>query len=156
MSVYRVVALAVVATFLVFWSAALAQRRGPRYALAVLLGWAVPGLGHVITGRPIKGAIFFGLLALVYGVGLVLLSGHAISYEDQEFYYIGQYGSGITWALAALLGQSRPHLPEGVPMSWFDPGTLYVGAPGLLNLVIVLSLFQPRPAQPTPKAETPP
>lgn len=131
-------------TFLLLWSIALMQSRGMRYSLAVWLGWAVPGLGHAIVGRPLKGGVFFLMLAAVYATGLVLLSGHSISFEDHPFYYIGQYGSGLTWLLAELLGNQKPYPNSAMPVSWFDPGLLYLAAPGLLNLVIVLNLFQAR------------
>lgn len=139
------------------WTGALLSHRGPRFAAAVLLGWAVPGLGHVILGRPYKGAVFFALLSATYLTGLTLISWHTISFDDNPFYYIGQLGSGLTWGMTAVLGGEKPYPHAGWPIAWFDPGMLYVAAPGLLNLVILLNLFQPRPsAEPAAEAKPEP
>ena len=149
----QTIAVVILFAWLIFWSVSLMVHRSPKYALAVWLGWGIPGLGHMILGRPIKGALFFILLGAMYTMGMAMISWNAITYEDQPFYYIGQYGSGITWLMTAVLG-SVPHPHEGWPVAWYDPGLLYVAAPGLLNLVIVLNLFQPRVVEkPKPEAE---
>lgn len=144
----QIVAVSALAVLVVGWAATLLTHRGPKYAAAVLAGWVVPGLGHVLIGRPIKGLVFFGLLTLTYVTGMTLIGWHSIAYDDQPFYYIGQYGSGVTWLLAELLGGVKPFTNPKWPMAWHDPGLLYVAASGLLNLVIVLNLYQPRLPQP--------
>lgn len=149
---WRLLALTLSPVIVLIWASAMLSNRGPRYALAVVLGWAVPGLGHVILGRPYKGAIFFTLLAATYLTGLTLLSWHTISFDDNPFYYIGQLGSGATWLMTTVFGDAKPAPNAGWPIAWYDPGLLYVSAPGLLNMVIVLNLFQARAKQ-DPAAE---
>ena len=142
---WKLLAITLAPLIVLAWAAAMLSHRGPRYALAVVLGWALPGLGHVILGRPYKGAVLFLLLAATYLTGLTLIGWHTISFDDNPFYYIGQYGSGVTWAMTSVLGGEKPYPHSGWPIAWYDPGLLYVSAPGLLNLVIVLNVFQPRP-----------
>ena len=153
MSLWQWVCVCVLSTFLFLWSMTLLQHRGSRHALAVWLGWGVPGLGHVMLGRPLKGAVFFLLLAAVYVTGMTMISWRAVAFDDQPFYYIGQYGSGVTWLLTGVLGGEKPFPHQRWPVSWYDAGLLYAAAPGLLNLVLVLNLFQPRPKDEEAKQE---
>jgi hypothetical protein len=145
-----------VASVVITLSLSLWKLRGPRAAAAVWAGWAVPGLGHAILGRPGRGAALFALLAGLYGAGLVILSGHPLPLQEEPFFFysLGQLGSGVT-LVAALLAKENPFVRAGLPVSWYDPGQLYVAAAGLLNLVVVMSLYRPRLAEP-PSAPAPP
>lgn len=140
--------------FLVGWSLALGRHRGGRHFLAVWLGWAVPGLGHAVTGRPGRGVAFFVLLSGVYATGMTVLSWKPPPFEAQIFYYVGNLGSGLS-VLATRLITDGPFVPEGWPVSWYDPGMLYVATAGLLNIVVVLNLYQPRWAPPPPPKAVP-
>ncbi len=114
--------------------------RERRQGLAFLAGWFVPGLGHVVAGKWRKGAFLFGLLAVTYLFGLWLSGWHTVSFDDNPFYHVGMYGSGLTTALGFLLGDPKAFPRDDIPKAWFDPGLLYVCVVGLLNLVMMLSL----------------
>jgi hypothetical protein len=133
--------------------------RGP----AFLLGWMLPGAGHVLLGRWGKGLFFFGVLAATYLLGLWIVGFRAVSWEDNPFYYVGQWGSGATFLAGRLLSIRKAFPREGFHPSWFDPGLLYVCVSGLLNIVVMLNVLElkrpgavaPAPA-PAPAAPPPP
>lgn len=113
------------------------RRRG----IAFVLAWIVPGAGHVLLGRWKKGLSLFAMLAATYVFGLWIVGFRTVSFDDNPFYYVGQYGSGATFLLARLLGEKKAYpLPEMQP-SWFDPGLLYVCVVGLLNLVVMMNVL---------------
>jgi hypothetical protein len=84
-----------------------------------------------------------------------------VSFDDNPFYFVGQYGSGATLLVAKLRGSEKAILSEGIHPSWFDPGLLYVCVVGLLNLVLMLNVLDlktapvPAPAAGTPAAPAP-
>lgn len=119
-----------------------ASRPGERIrGAAILAGWLVPGAGHALLGRWRKGLFFLGLLSATYLFGLWIVGFRPVSWDENPFYYIGQYGSGATFALARLLGPEKSFPRLDLPVSWYDPGLLYVCVAGLLNLVVVCSLI---------------
>lgn len=113
------------------------RRRG----IAFVLAWLVPGAGHVLLGRWKKGLSLFAMLAATYVFGLWIVGFRTVSFDDNPFYYVGQYGSGATFLLARLLGEKKAYpLPDMQP-SWFDPGLLYACVVGLLNLVVMMNVL---------------
>lgn len=141
-------------------SIAMASQTGHRRkALAFWLGWLVPGLGHLVLGRAKKAAFFFGATGSMFLFGLWVCGGHTVSFDDNPFYFVGQFGSGMTMLLGQVLGLTKAHPgANGLPVSWYDPGLLYICVAGLLNVVIMLSVFtvaEPKaaPAAPPPAPE---
>lgn len=119
---------------------------------AVLLAWLVPGAGHVLLGKWRKGLFFFSILGATYLFGLWIAGFRPVSWDDNPFYYVGQWGSGATFLLSRVMSVQKAFPREDLPPSWFDPGLLYVCAVGLLNLVVMLNVLEvklpARPAEP--------
>ena len=116
------------------------QRGEFRRAAAFWIGWLFPGLGHFLIGRWKKGLFFAAALSASYVAGLWICGWRVVTFEENPFYYVGQFGSGLTALFGALLDTDRPFRTD-VPVSWYDPGLLYVCVAGLLNLVVMLSVF---------------
>jgi hypothetical protein len=113
------------------------RRRG----VAFLLGWALPGAGHVFLGKWRKGLCLLLLMGATYLFGLWIVGFRAVSFDDNPFYYVGQYGSGATFLLARILGAEKAYPRPGIHPSWFDPGLLYICIVGLLNLVVMMNVL---------------
>lgn len=109
--------------------------------LAFLLAWLVPGAGHVFLGKWKKGLFLFALLGATYLLGLWIVGPRAVSFDDNPFYYVGQYGSGATFFLGRALGEEKAYPREPLQPSWFDPGLLYICVVGLLNLVLMMNVL---------------
>jgi hypothetical protein len=130
-------------------------------SLAFLAAWLLPGAGHVMMGKWKKGLFFFALLGAAYAFGMHIAGWRPVSFDDNPFYFVGQYGSGATLLVAKLRGSEKAILSAGIHPSWFDPGLLYVCVVGLLNLVLMLNVLDlktasaPAPAAGAPAATAP-
>ncbi len=130
------------------------RRRGSSF----FLSWFAPGLGHALLGRWRKGLFFFSILTATYLFGLWICGFRTVAFEDNPFYYVGQYGCGVVMLCDHLLGAVRAFPRPDLPLSWYDPGLLYVCVVGLLNIVVMLNVLEVRlPSKPgtppTPKVE---
>ncbi len=123
---------------------AVAMRRGKalgRASVAAALAWLIPGAGHLWLGRAGKGFLLFVLVAGLFMAGCLLAHGRTVTFDENPFYYIGQIGSGLT------LGVTQWMASEGLPprnesaRPEVDPGLLYMSVAGLLNLLLVLNVF---------------
>lgn len=133
---------AIAAAGLLFALVALFMRKGERIkGVAFFLGWLVPGAGHVLLGQWKKGLFFFLILGATYTFGMWIAGFRPVSFDDNPFYYVGQYGSGVTMLIAKLRGAEKAVVGPSLHPSWFDPGLLYVCVVGLLNLVVMLNLL---------------
>ena len=124
--------------------------------VAFFVGWLVPGAGHVLLGKWKKGLFFFAILGATYLFGLWISGFRPVSFDDNPFYFVGQYGSGTTLLIAKLRGAEKAIIRPSLDPSWFDPGLLYVCVVGLLNLVVMLSVLDAKaladaPAPPLPE-----
>ncbi len=141
-------------------AATLMSSRGQRRrGAAFLAAWLVPGAGHALLGKWKKGLFFFSVLAATYLFGMWITGFRAVSFDDNPFYYVGQYGSGLTMLLSRVISPEKAIPRPELHPSWFDPGLLYVCVVGLLNVVVTLNVLDVRlggaPAEAAPApAET--
>lgn len=106
--------------------------------IAPILAWLVPGLGHAYLGRRGK-AVLFGVTVIgVFVAGIVLCSGHAVSWSREPLWFLGEAGAlGPTIVAAMVTG--------GSPWDHVSPhhhiGLLYATVAGLLNVVVAMDAF---------------
>jgi hypothetical protein len=105
------------------------------------LAWAVPGLGHFLQKRTVKGAVFFsGILALLL-LGLMMGGQVGLLYDLQPYTiirFIGGLGSGLFFAAIKLAGAGA-----GNPLSpAFDFGSTYLICAGLINFLVAFNAFE--------------
>jgi hypothetical protein len=96
-------------------------------AVAALLGWLVPGLGHVYQRRTTKGGLFMGSLLAALIFGLWLGEGRVVYASwrpgESRLAFLGQAGIGAV-ALPAILQSTRLQGPARQPWlasPWFAP-----------------------------------
>jgi len=121
-----------------------------RKGAAFFIGWLVPGAGHALLGRWRKGLFFFSLLSGIWLLGNWIVGFRPVSFDDNPFYYVGQYGSGATYLLSQFMSGGKAFPREALHPSWFDPGLLYVCVTGLLNLVVMMNVLELRATAPAP------
>jgi hypothetical protein len=141
------------------------SKKGERIrGAAFFAGWLVPGAGHALLGQWKKGLFFFAILGATYLFGLSLTGYRPVSFDDNPFYFFGQYGSGVSLLIAKMRGAEKAVVSSTLHPSWFDPGLLYVCVAGLLNLVVMLNTLDakivtsavPAPAAPPEAPALPP
>lgn len=115
--------------------------------LAGVLGWLVPGLGHLLLKKYDRAAVFFvsivtmALLGLAMGAKLYLPEWSS----DQGFFvgilhklsFLGDMGVGTLFMGGWMAGFGREYLPRASG----DYGTVFFLCAGLLNLLTVLDAY---------------
>ncbi len=111
----------------------------PKIAFGLLLGWLVPGLGHAVYRRVDK-ALYFGLLVLLaFALGLWLGEFRDVSIERFALYLAAQVWCGLPTALALVLTKGI-RIDHDIP--GLDVGLLYTSVAGLLNVVVMVDLYE--------------
>jgi hypothetical protein len=112
-------------------------------ALVCVGGFLVPGLGHLVLKRWVRGAIILVAVLLMFVIGLWMdgnlyrppASGQWISFNTLGCF--ANVGVGIPYIYAVQQG-----LGVGIPTSQtFDYGWAYLIVAGLLNYLVVLDAF---------------
>ena len=102
--------------------------------MCLIAGWLVPGAGHFMLRKPIRGALLSLSIITMFAVGLTL-QGQIYAPNTGDLLdilgFVGQLGTGILYLIAKLadLGQSSVTIALG------DYGTKAIVIAGLLNVV---------------------
>jgi hypothetical protein len=103
-------------------------------ALILIAGWLVPGAGHFLLKKWIRGLLILISIVSMFGIGLAL-KGKVYSPNTAELLdmlnFAGDIGAGLLYALARAfdLGQSA------VQIAIADYGTKFIVVAGLLNII---------------------
>lgn len=102
--------------------------------LCLIAGWLVPGAGHFLLRKPVRGALLSLSIITMFGVGLAL-QGKIYAPNTGDLLdilgFIGQLGTGLLYLVAKLgdWGQTSVTIALG------DYGTKFIVVAGLLNIV---------------------
>ena len=111
------------------------------WALAVVLAWAVPGLGHWYLGRPGKAAVYAVSILALFLAGLVIGHWRPVNYND-TLLFIGQSLNGLPAFIAGYAGKNLTTLrPGDIRPLHAEMATLYTLIAGFLNLLVVIDAF---------------
>ena len=107
----------------------------PRLQWVVLIaGWLVPGAGHFMLKRNIRGLLLFVSITAMFAIGCVL-QGKIYSPNTGELLdilgFVGQLGSGLLYLLARVFDWGAP----AVQIATADYGTKFIVVAGLLNII---------------------
>jgi TM2 domain-containing membrane protein YozV len=99
-----------------------------------LLGWLVPGLGQMVTGRVGAGLALLVVLGGLFAGGLALTDFSAVDPKSYKLEFIAQALIGGPTALALRFTEDvrLERLPP-----WREVGSLYVVVAGFLNLIAI-------------------
>ncbi len=111
-----------------------------RILAVCVLGWAVPGLGHIAAGRIGRGLVF-GLVVLSLFAGGIALHGKVYRPEQGEpltyLAAVGAAGVGLPYVVAHAMGLGFGDIRS----QSFEYGNTFTLVAGLLNLLIVLDAY---------------
>ncbi len=108
--------------------------KGP---LAFLVGWLVPGLGHVAQKKYGRGAAFFVCIMAMIGLGLYM-GGKIYPFQTENpltiLAFFADIGNGIIYLLSRILPIGLGEMKRVT----FEFGTAYIAGAGLLNFLVAL------------------
>ncbi|MBL8861356.1 MAG: hypothetical protein JNK02_05025 [Planctomycetes bacterium] len=110
----------------------------PAPGLLVLAGWVLPGLGHWLQGRRLRGVLVFSCVAGFVALGTALAQGANLDRERHFYYWSAQFLAGSpAWILEAFWGGElvRSDLRYG------DAGLAFGAVGGLLNILAWLDVY---------------
>ena len=112
-----------------------------------LLGWLVPGLGHLLQKKVDRAAVFFVSICALAALGLAMgakLYGPPFVRDQGLFLFllhvlgfIGDLGAGLLFFAARFQGLGQSYLSRAVG----DYGTVFFLTAGLLNLLTALDAY---------------
>ena len=102
--------------------------------LALLLGWLVPGAGHMLLGKWWRGLLLFAAIISMYIIGLGLIGKIYLPNTGEVLDmlgFVGELGMGLLYFLARWVGWGG----TAAATTLNDYGSKYLVACGLLNLI---------------------
>ncbi len=128
------------------------MRRNP-YA-ALILGWVIPGAGHVYLGQVKKGVFFFVLLAGAFVVGVAIGGYDDVAFPEpsantpenditsQVMYRVIPVVQAMDGAVALVSSKAAQAAErDNRYLGDYDIGLLYTCVAGLMNLIVMLDAF---------------
>jgi hypothetical protein len=101
---------------------------------ALLLGWLVPGAGHFLSGRWVRGLILFAAITGMFAIGLAA-NGRLYAPSNHDIIallaFIGELGAGALFLVSKALGFGN----TVVTVVSADYGTMFAIIAGLLNII---------------------
>ena len=105
--------------------------------LPMVLGWIVPGLGHIVQKKYARGAVFFVSIFAMTGLGLAM-GGKVYPFQTENpltiLAFFADLGNGLFYLLSRLLAIG----PGALERTTFEFGTAYIAGAGLLNYLVAL------------------
>jgi hypothetical protein len=102
--------------------------------------WFLPGAGHLWLGRRQKGIVFLVTLTLMFAFGL-WLEGRLFPFEVSQplvaLAAVADLGIGLPYFVAKVIGAGAGR----VVAITYEYGNTFVIAAGLLNMLVVLDVF---------------
>jgi Family of unknown function (DUF6677) len=108
--------------------------------LAPAIGWFIPGAGHIIQKKWIRGVLLLASIGLMFVLG-VMMEGHVYKPNGGDILdilgFIGDLGAGALYLGARFLG-----LGEGASAhASADYGKVFIIVAGLLNFISVADAY---------------
>ncbi len=110
------------------------------------ISWLVPGLGHILQGRTIRGLLSAATVLAMFLFG-IMIGGHIYGLRESDegllstLFGLCNLGSGILYFISRLAGLAVNERPEQATAEY---GSVFLMVSGLLNLILALDAFDIR------------
>jgi hypothetical protein len=108
--------------------------------LAPLAGWFLPGLGHLIQRRWIRGLLLMFAVFVMFFAGLGM-QGKVYSFNTGDLLdilgFVGDLGAGLLYFVARSMDWGIGNIHRAVA----DYGTKYIVVAGLLNIICAVDAY---------------
>jgi len=108
--------------------------------MAPAIGWLIPGAGHIIQKRWIRGGLLLVSIALMFLLG-VMMDGHVYKPNGGDILdilgFVGDLGAGALYIVVRVLGVgdgASAHVSA-------DYGKVFIIVAGLLNFISVADAY---------------
>jgi hypothetical protein len=112
----------------------------PMAALAPAIGWLVPGAGHLIQRRWIRGLLIMFSVVALFAFGLAM-EGKIYKPNTGDLLdilgFIGDFGSGALYILGRIFEWGGANITTANA----DYGTKYIVVAGLLNIMAAVDAY---------------
>ena len=102
--------------------------------MALILGWLIPGAGHLLLGKWVRALLLFASIVGMFAIGLAL-QGKVYTPNTGDILdmlgFAGQLGLGVLYALTRMFGWGASSAVNTLA----DYGTKFLVVGGLLNLI---------------------
>ena len=102
--------------------------------IAPLAGWLLPGLGHLIQRRWIRGLLIMLAVFIMFFAGLGM-QGKVYAFNTGDLLdilgFVGDVGAGLLYFVARAMDWGAGNIQRAVA----DYGTKYIVVAGLLNII---------------------
>jgi hypothetical protein len=106
----------------------------------MILGWAVPGLGHAVQKKYLRAILFSISIFAMTGIGLAM-GGRVYPFQTENpltiLAFFADLGNGLFYGLSRLFGWGGGDLERAT----FEFGTAFIAGAGLLNFLIALDAY---------------
>jgi hypothetical protein len=103
-------------------------------AVILIAGWLIPGAGHLMQRKWVRGLLLLVSIVSMFGIGLAL-KGKIYSPNTGDLLdilnFAGDLGSGLLYVLARMLDMGQ----SAVLTATADYGTKFMVVAGLLNVI---------------------
>lgn len=110
-----------------------------RPTIAAVLALLFPGVGHLYLGKGAKAGYFAALVLLLFGVGLVVSEGAAVSPVRAPIHLYGQYLAAIPAYLAETMAGAEP---VGRTIDRLELGVVMTTVAGIMNLIVAVDAYE--------------
>jgi hypothetical protein len=115
-----------------------------RTIAATVATFIVPGLGHVLLGKVIRGAIIGGVIILMFVLGFAM-EGHLYKPDPNEwltwFFSFLDAGMGLPYLVLVLADWGVQITPDQAAKVTFEYGNTFLCVAGALNMLAAMDAY---------------
>ncbi len=112
----------------------------PMSIVYLIIGWLVPGLGHIIQKRWIRGLLLMASVSAMFFIGLAM-QGKVYSPNTGDILdmlgFVGDIGAGGLYIVTKMLDGGQGAIYKATA----DYGTKYIVVAGLLNVMCAIDAY---------------
>jgi hypothetical protein len=117
-----------------------AQPASTMSVIAPAVGWLIPGAGHMVQKRWIRGALLLVSVGTLFVLGL-MMQGHIYRANAGDILemlgFVGDLGGGALYLAALAMGWGTAVISNAVA----DYGKMFIIVAGLLNFIAVADAY---------------
>ncbi len=104
----------------------------------------LPGLGHIVLGKFVRGALIGGVIIIMFALGFVM-EGHLDKPEARDwltwFFSFLDAGMGVPYFVCLLSDLGFQITPEQAAKVTFEYGNTFFRVAGALNMLAVMDAY---------------